>query len=73
MDVWSEITQWASVVYGKVILSEILEKFIVLISNPFFLRITQNVAAAAKSLQSYPTLRDPTDGSPPGSPVPGIL
>ena len=30
-------------------------------------------AAAAKSLQSYPTLCDPRDGSPPGSPVPGIL
>ena len=30
-------------------------------------------AAAAKSLQSCPTLCDPTDGSPPGSSVPGIL
>ena len=30
-------------------------------------------AAAAKSLQSCLTLRDPKDGSPPGSPVPGIL
>ena len=30
-------------------------------------------AAAAKSLQSCPTLCDPTDGSQPGSPVPGIL
>ena len=30
-------------------------------------------AAAAKSLQSCPTLRDLIDGSPPGSPVPGIL
>ena len=30
-------------------------------------------AAAAKSLQSCPTLCDPTDGSPSGSPVPGIL
>ena len=30
-------------------------------------------AAAAKSLQSCPTLCDPLDGSPPGSPVPGIL
>ena len=30
-------------------------------------------AAAAKSLQSCPTLCDPTDGSPPGSFVPGIL
>ena len=30
-------------------------------------------AAAAKSLQSSLTLCDPIDGSPPGSPVPGIL
>ena len=30
-------------------------------------------AAAAKSLQSCPTLCDPIDGSPPGSPAPGIL
>ena len=30
-------------------------------------------AAAAKSLQSCPTLCDPRDGSPPGSPIPGIL
>ena len=32
-----------------------------------------DAAAAAKSLQSCPTLCDPRDGSPPGSPVPGIL
>ena len=30
-------------------------------------------AATAKSLQSCPALCDPIDGSPPGSPVPGIL
>ena len=30
-------------------------------------------AAAAKSLQLCPTLCDPVDGSPSGSPVPGIL
>ena len=30
-------------------------------------------AAAAKSLQLCPTLCDPIDGSPPGTPVPGIL
>ena len=30
-------------------------------------------AAAAKSLQSCPTLCSPIDGSPPGSPDPGIL
>ena len=32
-----------------------------------------SAAAAAKSLQSCPTLCDSIDGSPPGSPVPGIL
>ena len=37
-----------------------------------FLR-EDTAAAAAKSLQSCPTLCDPIDGSPPGSPVPGIL
>ena len=30
-------------------------------------------AAAAKSLQSFPTLCDPIEGSPPGSAIPGIL
>ena len=35
--------------------------------------ITIVAAAAAKSLQSCPTLCDPIDGGPPGSPVPGIL
>ena len=32
-----------------------------------------SAAATAKSLQSCPTLCDPTDGSPPGSSIPGIL
>ena len=32
-----------------------------------------SAAAAAKSLQSCPTLCDPIDGSPPGSCIPGIL
>ena len=36
-------------------------------------RFFTTAAAAAKSLQSWPTLCDPIDGSPPGSPVPGIL
>ena len=35
--------------------------------------LTRPAAAAAKSLQLSPTLCDPIDGSPPGSPVPGIL
>ena len=38
-----------------------------LYSNP------NNLAAAAKSHQSCPTPCDPIDGSPPGSPIPGIL
>ena len=47
------------------------------ILNIFFKRRSRcfaaAAAAAAKSLQSCPTLCDPIDGSPPGSPVPGIL
>ena len=38
-----------------------------------FLRQVDKESAAAKSLQSCPTLCDPIDRSPPGSPVPGIL
>ena len=35
--------------------------------------VKKAAAAAAKSLQLCPTLCNPIDGSPPGSPVPGIL
>ena len=38
-----------------------------------YIDIDKEGTAAAKSLQSCPTLCDPIDGSPPGSPVPGIL
>ena len=38
-----------------------------------FLTNAHHAAAAAKLLPSCPTLCDPIDGSPPGSPVPGIL
>ena len=37
------------------------------------LRMWAAAAAAVKSLESCPTLCDPIDGSPSGSPVPGIL
>ena len=40
---------------------------------PVFCFITKRTATAAKSLQSCPTLCDPIDHSPPGSPVPRIL
>ena len=42
-------------------------------TKPISLTSPALAAAAAKSLQSCPTLCDPRDGSPPGSPVPGIL
>ena len=42
------------------------------ISVPKYL-LWNTAGAAAKSLQSCPTLCDPRDGSPPGSPVPGFL
>ena len=40
---------------------------------PWTVNAAAAAAAAAKSLQSCPTLCDPRDGSPPGSPVPRIL
>ena len=45
------------------------------IATPAFAGFLGNAAGAtaAKSLQSCPTLCNPIDGSPPGSPVPGIL
>jgi len=41
--------------------------------SPISLVAAAAAAAAAKSLQSCPSLCDPRDGSPPGSPIPGIL
>ena len=47
---------------------------VVLYFEPLYWRSSScGAAAAAKSLQSCPTLCDPVDGSPPGSPVPWIL
>ena len=50
--------------------------FTVQLSHPYMTTgktIALTAAATAKSLQSCPTLCDSIDGSPPGSPVPGIL
>ena len=51
--------------------------YVSLCPHSFFTRtaviLNAGLPAAAKSLQSCPTLCDPKDGSPPGSPVPGIL
>ena len=51
-----------------------LKMYVIAITKFFCqLHCNQISAAAAKSLQSCLTLWDPIDGSPPGSPVPGIL
>ena len=49
-------------------------KFLIIALLLNILKYTEEyAAAAAQSLQSCPTLCDPIDSSPPGSPVPGIL
>ena len=53
-----------------IVCSLIIKKFIMLFSD---LMMDESMAAAAKSLQSCPTLCDPIDGSRPSSPIPGIL
>ena len=52
-----------------------LPKYFLRISchSRWFWNQSNTTAAAAKSLQSCPTLYDPIDGSPPGSAIPGIL
>ena len=53
---------------------QIVRKFIIKRINTYPYEINwKSAAAAAKSHQSCPTLCDPIDGSPRGSPVPGIL
>ena len=60
-------------------ITELLDQFLNSVSSDLLLErimcmsLLFAAAAAAKSLQSCPTLCDPIDGSPPGSPVPGIL
>ena len=57
----------------KVALKLNIQKNKIMVSSPITSWQIAAAAAAAKSLQSCPTLCDPIDGSPPGSPVPGIL
>ena len=61
--------------YICLVLTSLLHYFILFFFFFSFSLVYQCLAAAAaaKSLQSCPTLCDPIDGSPPGSPVPGIL
>ena len=61
--------------YSGMLLS--LKKEAVLLSVKAWMNLEgimlNEIVAAAESLQSCPTLCDPIDGSPPGSPVPGIF
>ena len=60
-----------SLAFTTCIICCILYVFMILLC--FLELFAPNGYAAAKSLQLCPTLGDPIDGSPPGSPVPGIL
>ena len=55
------------------IVSGLIFRYLIHFEFIFVYSIRKCSAAAAKSLQSCPTLGDPIDSSPPGSPVPGIL
>ena len=57
---------------GKVY-NMLFDTFTLIYYNMIAIVALVSTLAAAKSLQSCPTLCDPIDGSPPGSPVPGIL
>ena len=73
--IWVANTHTSTHMHFYPFLFKILEYAIILYSdnNIWLFNYTFCAAAAAKSLQSCPTLRDPIDSSPPGAPVPGIL
>ena len=54
-------------------ISFVFRHFSIQKAKSLLLRVSETAAAAVKSLQSCPTLYDPIEGSPPGSPVSGIL
>ena len=59
--------------FFRIKLNTLLRKIAQSRTSPMYHLQGPAAAAAAKSLQSCPTLCDPIDCSPPGSPVPGIL
>ena len=66
---WKYMDSNALKMHGVKCTCKILTTFLLL----KFLECIKAAATAAKSLQSCPTLCDPIDVSPPGSPVPGVL
>ena len=73
----ARILEWVAISYSRRSYQPRDQTCISCIVGKFFYPCTtwtqDAAAAAAKSLQSCLTLCDPIDGSPPGSPVPGIL
>ena len=69
--VYLRCTIWRFDTHGEIVTTVKL----IILSCPHIIIVfpCDAAASAAKSLQSCPTLCGPTDGSPPGSPVPGIL
>ena len=63
---WVNTPSWLSWLWRSFLYSSSVYSF-------YLFLISSASVVAAKSLQSCPTLCDPRDGSPPGSPIPGIL
>ena len=70
---FTHVTSKCLEIYSKEAEMQSWERLIWCLSLNCLLNASSRTLAAAKSLQSCPTLCDPIDGSPPGSPVPGIL
>ena len=71
LEIWVDALDVCSGVEPGTPSDETQHVFLITVTPVVF--IIHAAAAAAKLLQSCPTLCDPIDGSPPGSPVPGIL
>ena len=69
----ARILEWVAITFSRGIFLTQGLNLGLLHCSTFFIVWATREAAAAKSLQLCPTLCDPIDGSPPGSPVPGIL
>ena len=68
-----KVSKWFSKNHVNYILHDTVRVITDVYTPHNMVRVTAAAAAAAKSLQSCPTLCDPIDGSPPGYTVPGIL
>ena len=69
----ARILEWVAISFSRGSSQPRDQTWVSCTAGRFFTNWATAAAAAAKSLQSCPTLCDPIDGSPPGSPIPGIL